>query len=217
MIVISGFEPFAGLPYNPTRDVIEELNRKYGQHISTVILPVEFDRAAQILFGYIHKQKPHIVVSLGLASVDKGHEKEVMNLEGCAKNIMDAPRPDARGYQPREIVIEPRRHTTLEMSSQTQRLVSRLQQRRIASRTSEDAGEYVCNDLMYRVMSDIHAHGMNTLFHFLHIPWLTHYRDERYREGFRGLCESGFDIKKKAAVSLEDVREGIEVIVASVL
>ena len=91
-IIVSGFMQFNDLPYNPTVDVVSELNRRYG--VVGIILPVEYEKAANILIKNIDKLNPKFVLSFGLASVDHGYDKEIINLEQCGMNLNDATIPD---------------------------------------------------------------------------------------------------------------------------
>ena len=61
---------------------------------------------AEVLIKNIDKLNPKFVLSFGLASVDHGHDKEIINLEQCGMNLNDATIPDTAGSLRRKQLID---------------------------------------------------------------------------------------------------------------
>ena len=70
-VLISGFEPFGGAKLNPSELLVAELKRIEFKNLelSTVILPVEFDRASDVLLRKVNELKPEMVLLLAKLKV----------------------------------------------------------------------------------------------------------------------------------------------------
>jgi len=68
-VLISGFEPFGGSAVNPSQLLVEVLAKEEfeGVLLDAIVLPVEFDRSADLLLKRIAETNPDFVVAFGQA------------------------------------------------------------------------------------------------------------------------------------------------------
>lgn len=168
-ILVTGFEPFGESPLNPSQKLIEAIPEKPFDGIAVLkaILPVDHTQAPKQLIAHIHKHQPDAVISFGLAS---GRPK--ISLERVAINLMDFRIPDNAGFtisdQP---VIEggPAAYfSTLPIRS----LLEALGKAQIPSEISLSAGAYLCNQVFYSMMHEIHRANLAIMAGFIHLPAL---------------------------------------------
>ena len=102
-VLVSGFEPFGGAKLNPSELLVHELNKiEFNEiELSTVILPVEFDRAVDVLLRKVKELKPEIVIAFGQAE-----GRTAITPEKIAINLDDARIPDNSGDQRKNQVID---------------------------------------------------------------------------------------------------------------
>jgi pyroglutamyl-peptidase len=187
---------------NPTEEVVRYMkDRMYdGDRVVSDVLPVEFVRSANILGNMIDREKPHLVLSLGVSKAEKGTRRENLNLEKIGINLMNAKNPDASGYAPKNKLITPdgpHFYTTM-FDVNGEEMVRVLAENDVRARTSVDANKYVCNCLIYKTAEKIKKEGGDTKFGFIHLPWL---------KGHDGIPEG------KATMPLEEVIKGLELII----
>lgn len=176
-VLISSFEPFGGLTYNPSSEVAAEVasaaetellvtQREHGPvAVSTVVLPVEFTAAAQLLIAAVQKHRPDVVISVGLAA-----GTESVRLERVGLNLRDARIPDNAGAQPLdEAIVEggPNAYfSTLRLKAAHQRILAAG----IPASLSLSAGSYLCNEVLDTILHHIDAEQLPVAAGFLHIP-----------------------------------------------
>lgn len=171
-VLLTGFEPFVGSHYNPTKDVVEAVAT--GETVDPLILPVAFQTAAEQVITYMERQRPALVLSLGL----KGDP--FITIEQRGRNIMDGWTADNAGYRAQREPIFPSAPEYVPSSFDAPALAQLLEQAGLPVRLSDNAGTFVCNDLVYRVNHYIQEHDLPTPFVFFHIPWTTNYTEERH-------------------------------------
>ena len=95
-IVVTGFEPWAHGVENPTLEVLDQLraSNDIEGELTTVRLPVESDKLADITSKTLDELRPDLWISLGLAA-----GLAVIAVERIAANVMDFPIPDNVGIQ----------------------------------------------------------------------------------------------------------------------
>ena len=171
-VLLTGFEPFVGSHYNPTKDVVEAVAT--GEAIDPLILPVAFQTAAEQVIAYMERQRPALVLSLGL----KGDP--YITIEQRGRNIMDGWAADNAGYRAQWEPIFPSAPEYVQSSFDAPALAQLLEQAGLPVRLSDNAGTFVCNDLIYRVNHYIWENNLSTPFVFFHIPWTTNYTEEHH-------------------------------------
>jgi pyroglutamyl-peptidase len=152
-ILITGFGPFPGAPFNPSAALAKALARRRrpalaGIERSTHVFATTYasvDRDLPKLFA--QKQKPDIVLMFGVA----GRRRQLC-IETRARNAVSLLFPDAGGYRPRHGVIKLRGPAALTGNAPFARLAGVA-----GTRLSRDAGRYLCNYVYWRALE--HARG----------------------------------------------------------
>lgn len=166
VVLVTGFEPFAGAPVNPSGELVRRLTELGHPDCRIVgeVLPVSFDRAAGLLAAAIDAHEPDIVIALGLAE-----SRHAITPERVAINLADAPIADNDGDQPRDAEIEhggpAARFTGLPVKA----IAHALDAAGIPSDISLTAGSYVCNHVFYQLMG-LAAARPGLRAGFIHVP-----------------------------------------------
>lgn len=166
-IVITGFEPFAHGTVNPTLEVLAQLRNANDLpgNLTTIQLPVDSDKLAEIVADRLDHLKPDIWISLGVAP-----GLAVIAVERIAANVMDFPIPDNVGTQyGGELVFADgpaAQMATLPVKS----IALALRESGIPAKVSNSPSTYLCNQMMYTVLHLIAEKGMKTRAGFIHVP-----------------------------------------------
>ncbi len=152
-ILLTGFEPFAGLAVNPSAEVAKALDgRAVGDAmVRSAVLPVHHAEVAPRVAQLVDETDPFAVLHLGLAG---GRAR--LSLERVAVNVMDYETPDNAGHVARgEPCVPdgpPAYFSTLPLSA----ILAALLAEGIPASVSNTAGTYLCNQTMY---GTLHALG----------------------------------------------------------
>lgn len=162
-ILVTAFEPFGGETMNPTEMILNRLPDMIGSHrIRKVLLPVEFERASALALNMYDIFSPDAVLMLGQAA-----GRSAVTPETTAKNIMNARIPDNAGFQPRELPIRKSRASALYSTLPLESICEVINALGIPCEVSDDAGEFVCNTLFYRML---HHASRKIPTGFIHVP-----------------------------------------------
>jgi len=161
-VLITGFGPFPGAPFNPSAALASALARRRrpafagterAVHVfATIYASVDRDLPKLL------KQKPDIVLMFGVAG-----RRHQLCIETRARNAVSLLFPDAGGYRPRHGVIKLRGPTALTGNAPFARLAGAT-----GTRLSHDAGRYLCNYVYWRGLERVR--GTRPLVQFVHIP-----------------------------------------------
>lgn len=165
-VVLAGFGPFPGAPFNPSGEVAKALARRRrpalaGLERSAHVFATRYvsvDRDLPPLLA----QKPDIVLIFGLA----GRRREIC-IETRARNAVSLLFPDAGGHKRPRGIIEPGPRA-LCGHAPFMRLVSAARAGKVPARLSRDAGRYLCNYTYWRALR--RAPQGRPLVQFIHIP-----------------------------------------------
>ncbi len=168
-ILVTGFGAFGNNDENPTKEILGLLPKSvYGNEIKTLLLPVVFDECFEVLKPVIEKEKPSIIINLGLAAGRTG-----ITPERLAINLKDARIEDNKGNKPvdKEIITGAplAYHSTLPL----RKIESILKRKHLPVAISNSAGLYVCNNIMYHTLHYIDQFELDTLAGFIHIPLMS--------------------------------------------
>jgi pyroglutamyl-peptidase len=166
-VLITGFGPFPGAPFNPSAALAKALTRRRrpalaGIERATHIFATTYasvDRDLPKLLA----QKPGIVLMFGVA----GRRRQLC-IETRARNAVSLLFPDASGHRPLRGIIKLRGPAVLAGNAPFARLAGAAGPR---ARLSGDAGRYLCNYIYWRALE--HMHGTRPLVQFVHIPPLS--------------------------------------------
>jgi pyroglutamyl-peptidase len=170
-ILVTGFEPFGGIPINPSQAVVEALGQRASERraeLVTEILPCEFRAAGDRIVTLIRELRPDAVVSLGLAA-----SAAAIRLERHALNLNDALRPDNAGDLASGRPIDPEGPIGYWSTLPLDAMLRELKERDIPSAITNHAGAYVCNHVFYTARHEIERLGRGALSGFIHLPLMT--------------------------------------------
>jgi pyroglutamyl-peptidase len=163
-VLITGFGPFPGAPFNPSATLAKALARRRrpalaGIERATHVFATTYasvDRDLPKLFA----QKPDVVLMFGVA----GRRRQLC-IETRARNAVSLLFPDASGQRPRHGVIKLRGPAALAGNAPFARLAGAAGTK---VRLSRDAGRYLCNYVFWRVLEQVR--GTRPLVQFVHMP-----------------------------------------------
>ena len=162
-VLVTGFGPFLDVQRNPSGDVLPLL----APGVSTMLLPVEYERATRLLLERLEAEKPHATVLLGLAEGE-----HVMRLETVATNRDEAAVPDNAGQVRNGIPVVSGAVPTYRSTLPTSRLEAALGRAGFAATRSTDAGGYVCNHVYFQARHFIEGRGLGIGCGLIHVPVL---------------------------------------------
>ncbi|MEZ5840105.1 MAG: pyroglutamyl-peptidase I [Hyphomicrobiales bacterium] len=172
-ILLTGFSAFPGAPVNPTGTLVEGLAgiaARRGLDVATAILPTEYAAVDACLPHLL--AEPKVILHFGLA-----RKARAMRLERRATNHLATWRPDAAGRTPPGPAIEPRGPQARPATLPVAPALARLRQRGLDATASIDAGDYLCNYLLYRSLALTREQGR--IVGFVHIPLPAELRASR--------------------------------------
>ena len=165
--LISGFEPFGKLTVNPSWEAVKLVPERPGKNISVrkLLLPVEYDRAADMLLEAAEGYRPDVILAVGVAA-----NRSAVTPEYVAVNCKDSPMADNKGKLAIMERIIDEGDSALYTNLPLPDLIDAIQAAGIPSGISFDAGTYVCNNVFYRLMYEIRHNMKKTYGGFLHVP-----------------------------------------------
>jgi len=163
-VLITGFGPFPGAPFNPSAALAKTLARRRRPALAGIDRVVHVfattyasvDRELPKLFA--QKPKPDIVLMFGVAG-----RRHQLCIETQARNAVSLLFPDAGGHRPQHGVIKLHGPATLTGNAPFARLAGAA-----GTRLSRDAGRYLCNYVYWRGLEQVR--GTRPLVQFVHIP-----------------------------------------------
>lgn len=163
-VLITGFGPFPGAPFNPSAALAKTLARRRRPALAGIERSVHVfattyasvDRDLPKLFA----QKPDVVLMFGVA----GRRRQLC-IETRARNAVSLLFPDASGRRPRHGVIKLRGPAALSGNAPFARLAGAAGP---SARLSRDAGSYLCNYVYWQTLEQVR--GTRPLVQFVHIP-----------------------------------------------
>jgi pyroglutamyl-peptidase len=164
-ILITGFGPFPGAPYNPTIALVKKLTRMRRPALADVtivshVFTTNYAAVDRDLPALIERYRPDALLMFGLAARTK-----YIRIETRARNAL-ALLPDASGEVLRRSVIAPGGPMDRMMPAPQQRLLAAARTAGVKVALSRDAGRYLCNYLCWRASES----GGPRLAAFMHVP-----------------------------------------------
>jgi pyroglutamyl-peptidase len=165
-VLITGFGPFPGAPFNPSAALAKTLARRRRPALTGIERTVHVfattyasvDRDLPKLLA--QKHQPDIVLMFGVAG-----RRHQLCIETRARNAVSLLFPDAGGHRPRHGVIKLRGPAALTGNAPFARLAGAAGTK---ARLSRDAGNYLCNYVYWRALEQVR--GSRPLVQFVHIP-----------------------------------------------
>jgi len=172
-VLISGFKPFGGATLNPSELLVNVLERDQipGVELFTVVLPVEFDRSAEILLEKVKQIQPDLVIAFGQAE-----GRMAINPEKIAINLDDARIPDNSGDERKKVVIDKNGSDSYVTTLPIENMVDAMKRAGYPAEISLSAGTFVCNHIFYKLQKILI--GSNIRSGFVHLPLVTEQSSE---------------------------------------
>ncbi len=179
-ILVTGFGPFPGAPYNPTMPLVERLLRLRRPafddvELSSHIFHVTYATVDRELPQLLAEKRPHALLMFGLAD-----RTAHLRIETRARNAVTTIFPDADGTRVGKGSIAGDADARM-FGPHTAKLLRAALSTGIDARASRDAGAYLCNYLSWRAIEATRQDGGPRLAAFVHIPLLA--RDGAARPG----------------------------------
>ncbi len=169
-ILITGFQPFPGAPYNPTEKLVERLLCLRRPAFDTIerighVFPVTYSAVDRQLPALIEAHSPDALLMFGLAT-----RTPFVRIETRARNTITQIWPDAEHTQVRNRSIVAHSDSTRRFGPHTLRLLRAAQLSGVDARLSLNAGYYLCNYLSWRAIEATCVGGGPRLASFIHVP-----------------------------------------------
>ena len=190
-LLITGFEPFGGEEINPSWDAVSQLPSKVGEYALTKLrIPVVFGEAAKCILDTADKIYPDVILCIGQAGGRNAITPELVGI-----NLRHASIPDNNGLQPIDEPILSGGENAHFSTLPVRKMAAAINDMGIPSQVSYSAGAYVCNDVLYTLLS--HFQNSNTRVGFIHVPYST-------------------DQQKTPAMDIADIVKGLTTAIESI-
>lgn len=168
-VLLTGFTPFDGAGVNESWEAVRRaapVLRERGIDVEALELPVQFDRAGDLLVAAVREHRPRLVVAAGLAAGRAG-----ITPERVAINVRDARIPDDAGAAPVDEPVVADGPVGYFSTLPIKAMVAALPDG-VPGAVSQTAGTYVCNDVFYRLQHLLATDAAlgGTRGGFVHVP-----------------------------------------------
>jgi len=172
-ILVTGFGPFPGTPFNPTMPLVKRLTALRRPAfddvaLSSHIFDVTYAAVDRELPELIAKHRPQALLMFGLAG-----RTDYLRIESRARNAVTTRFPDAGRQHARKGSIEGGADARM-FGPHTEKLLRAALATGIDARASRDAGSYLCNYLSWRAIEAVNRDNDLRLAQFVHVPPLAH-------------------------------------------
>jgi pyroglutamyl-peptidase len=171
-ILVTGFEPFPGAPFNPTPPLVARLTKLRRPALDDVelashIFPVTYSAVDCQLGELLKKHRPQALLMFGLAA-----RTPFLRIETRARNAVTMLWPDAEHARVRKGSIAGDADA-MTFGPHTEKLLRAALGTGIDARTSNNAGSYLCNYLSWRAIEATTRENGPHLASFIHVPLLA--------------------------------------------
>jgi len=179
-VLIAGFGPFPGAPFNPSALLAAALARRRRPALAEIEIESHVFATAYTAVDHdlrrLLARKPDAVLIFGLAA-----SRPHVSIETRARNAVSLLSLDARGRRPLRGTIDKSKPPSRTGNTPSAYLLNALRRSGISARLSRDAGRYLCNYAYWRALQ--HVEGKRPLVQFVHIPRIA--TKERRRNSYR--------------------------------
>ena len=183
-ILVTGFGPFPGAPFNPTQPLVARLLRlrrpALGDlELSGHIFPVTYQAVDRELPDLLSRRRPQALLMFGLAS-----RTPYVRIETRARNAIATLWPDADHARLRKGSIASGADS-MKFGPHTAKLLRAADGAGVDARASRDAGSYLCNYLSWRAIEAVSGDSGLRLAAFVHVPPVAPGADSRRKGAAR--------------------------------
>src|SRR5215213_6581694 len=169
-ILLTGFGPFPGAPFNPTGPLVETLARQRHRGFGNVrrvahVFPTSYDAVDEELPVLLARERPDVLLMFGLAL-----RARTLRIETCARNALSLVTRDVSGRLPKGSMIAENAPPTLPLAAAAHKLALAARATGVPAALSRDAGRYLCNYLGWRASEAAKRNGQPRVFAFIHVP-----------------------------------------------
>jgi pyroglutamyl-peptidase len=168
-ILITGFGPFPGAPFNPTAALVEILARQSPMQAGTRrvahVFTTSYDTVDRELPALIARERPAALVMFGLAQRTRH-----VRIETFARNSLSRAHADVAGVLPTASAIVADGPAMLALPAPAQRLLAAAHTAGARAALSRNAGSYLCNYLCWRASESAASAGGPQVATFVHVP-----------------------------------------------
>lgn len=178
-ILITGFGPFPGAPYNPTKPLVEQLIKLRRPAFDDVEL---LSHIFHVTYATVDRELPELVAWLrpqALLSFGLADRTTHVRVETRARNAVTTRFPDADRTRARKGSIVDGADAMM-FGPHTANLLRAARSTGIDARASRDAGSYLCNYLSWRAIEAVRNDNGPRLAAFVHIPLLARVGTPQY-------------------------------------
>jgi pyroglutamyl-peptidase len=165
-ILLTGFGPFPGAPFNPTAPLVERL--AHSHHIAYAdvrriahVFDVSYQAVDHELPALLRREQPDALIMFGLAT-----RARELRIETRARNTMTRRVPDTAGRLPDKPSIAAGRPTEVPLRAPAHLLLLAARKTGVPVALSHNAGAYLCNYLCWRA-AELDEPQFAT---FVHVP-----------------------------------------------
>ena len=171
-ILVTGFGPFPGAPFNPTMPLVARLTQLRrpaldGVELTGHIFHVTYQTVDRELPELIEQLAPQALLMFGLAD-----RTPYMRIETRARNSVTTLLPDADGNLARQGSIVSGADS-MPFGPHTANLLRAAVATGIDARASRDAGSYLCNYLSWRAIEATRRPDGPSHAAFVHVPLIA--------------------------------------------
>ncbi|MES1153001.1 MAG: hypothetical protein ABUL54_13950 [Dongia sp.] len=169
-ILVTGFEPFGGMTYNPAAEIARALDgaKIGGRRVVGRLLAVDFARHRTQLETLFSEIDPALYIAFGLATGE-----DMIRIERFGVNLADFPIPDNAGAKHTGLAIEPDGPAARPSTLPCAQIRAALLAAGIPARLSNSAGSYLCNANLYTSLGLCAAQSASRGCGFIHLPYAS--------------------------------------------
>jgi pyroglutamyl-peptidase len=167
-ILLTGFGPFPGAPFNPTGQLVRRLAVRRRPAFADLeriahVFATGYAAVDAELPALMERHRPDAILLFGLAM-----RSPYMRVEIRARNAINVRLPDAKGATPLGRAIRAG-GGSLRGRAPFRRLLAAARNARVPARLSHDAGAYLCNYAYWHALAPSVRSG-RPLIAFVHVP-----------------------------------------------
>ncbi len=170
-ILVTGFGPFPGAPFNPTGPLVRRLARTRHPALSrlkivTHVFRTGYEAVDRDLPELLKRHQPAALLMFGLSA-----RARTLRIETQARNSLGR-NPDAAGKVPQARAIAPDGPALLAMKTPAQSLLAAARAAGVPAAISRNAGNYLCNYLCWQSTEMAKKTKGPRYASFIHVPEL---------------------------------------------
>lgn len=190
-VLVTGFGPFPGAPFNPTGQLVDRLVRLRRPALADIdlaghVFHVSYGAVDSDLPALFATEQPDAVLMFGLAQ-----RTPWLRVETRARNCVTMLWPDADHATKRSRAIAPSGAEALRFGPHTALLLQAARASGVPARLSRDAGRYLCNYLSWRAIEQAGRRPDSPVVAFVHVPLVARPPAHRPPVSFEELVDAG--------------------------